>query len=71
MIHDSYGTHATNCPPLNKTLREQYLNVFEVDQLEILLHQLTENNPEIDFPEIPEYGNADISEVLESKYFFS
>ena len=71
MIHDSYGTHATNCPTLNKTLREQYLNVFEVDQLEALLHQLSGANPEIDFPEIPEYGNADISQVLESKYFFS
>jgi DNA-directed RNA polymerase len=71
MIHDSYGTHATNCPTLNKTLREQYLNVFEVDQLEALLHQLSGANPEIDFPEIPEYGNADISQVLDSKYFFS
>jgi DNA-directed RNA polymerase len=47
------------------------MSVFEVDQLELLLHQLSENNPEINFPDIPAYGNADISEVLDSKYFFS
>ena len=49
----------------------QYLKVFEVDQLDLLLQQLSAGNPDIDFPEIPEYGNADISQVLDSKYFFS
>ena len=71
MIHDSYGTHATGCTKLSRILREQYLSVFSVDQLAVLKHQLEEANPNTTFPDIPEYGNADISDVLNSKYFFS
>lgn len=71
MIHDSYGTHATGCTKLARILREQYLSVFSVDQLAVLKHQLEEANPNTTFPDIPEYGNADISDVLNSKYFFS
>lgn len=71
MIHDSYGTHATGCTNMSKILREQYLSVFELDQLALLKQQLIESHPDITFPDIPEYGNADISDVLNSKYFFS
>jgi len=71
MIHDSYGTHATACTELSKVLREQYLGVFALDQLDLFRQQLEEAHPDIDFPDIPEYGTADISEVLGSKYFFS
>ena len=71
MIHDSYGTHATNCDKLSRILREQYYSVFKVDQLGLLLQNLKETHPHIQFPDTPEYGNAHLSEVLESPYFFS
>jgi len=71
MIHDSYGTHAANCDTLSRILREQYYSVFKVDQLEALLKDLKERYPHIEFPDTPEYGNADLSEVLRSQYFFS
>lgn len=71
MIHDSYGTHASNCEKLSRILREQYYSVFKVDQLEVLRHNLKESHPDIEFPDTPEYGNANLSEVLESPYFFS
>ena len=71
MIHDSYGTHASACSTLSKVLREQYFSVFELDQLAIFRQQLEEKHPDIQFPDIPEYGNADLSEVLRSEYFFS
>jgi DNA-directed RNA polymerase len=71
MIHDSYGTHAANCDTLSRILREQYYAVFKVDQLETLLKDLKERYPHIEFPDTPEYGNADLSEVLRSQYFFS
>jgi DNA-directed RNA polymerase len=71
MIHDSYGTHAANCDTLSRILREQYYAVFKIDQLETLLKDLKERYPHIEFPDTPEYGNADLSEVLRSQYFFS
>ena len=71
MIHDSYGTHATGCTLLSKTLREQYYEVFKVDQLKELAHQLSTQHPNIEIPAPPEYGNADLSEVKRSEYFFS
>ena len=71
MIHDSYGTHCTECDGLSRILREEYFKVFEVDQLANFKHQLSEAHPEVDFPALPEYGNADLAEVMRSEYFFS
>lgn len=71
MIHDSYGTHATGCGKLSRILRQEYLKVFELDQLSLLKQSLEEQHPELQFPDIPEYGNADITDVMRSKYFFS
>lgn len=71
MIHDSYGTHANKCDVFSKVLRESYYELFSVDLLQDFLRQVTIQHPHIDFPEIPTYGNADISQVLQSKYFFS
>ena len=69
-IHDSYGTHATNCEALSKVLRKVFVEMFSVDLLRDWKQQL-ETNTGIPLPEPPEYGNADISKIKESTYFFS
>lgn len=70
MIHDSYGTHATNCDLFGKVLRNQFFSIFSVDLLQDLSHQLKHQHPTITIPETPSYGTADISRVCQSKYFF-
>ena len=69
-IHDSYGTHATGCEALSKVLRNVFINMFSVDLLRDWKYQL-ETNTGIELPEPPEYGNADISKIKDSTYFFS
>ena len=70
MVHDSYGTHATHCDELGKALREVFVSMFSVDLLRDFKHQL-EQASGLELPEPPEYGNADISKISESTYFFS
>ena len=69
-IHDSYGTHATNCGALGEVLRNVFVEMFSVDLLQDWKHQL-EHNTNIVLPEPPEYGTADISQITNSTYFFS
>lgn len=71
MIHDSYGTHCKNVPLLNKVIREQAVEIFEKDLLLDWLNQIKEQNPDLVFPDPPQYGSADISKIRDSPYFFS
>ena len=69
-IHDSYGTHATGCEALSKSLRDVFISTFSVDLLRDWKHQL-EQQSGLELPEPPEYGTADISQIKNSTYFFS
>jgi len=69
-IHDSYGTHATGCEALNKTLREVFVEMFSVDILRDWKRQL-EEQAGVELPDPPEYGDADIKAIKDSTYFFS
>jgi DNA-directed RNA polymerase len=71
MIHDSYGTHCKNTDKLAKVIREVAEKMFSEDFLRIWLNQIKEQNPDLKFPEPPEYGSADISLIRDSPYFFS
>ena len=70
MIHDSFGTHTNNCEKFAKILREQTFLLFSVDLLGDFRRKLLRHE-EIQLPELPDYGNFDVTEVLHSKYFFS
>lgn len=70
MIHDSYGTHSTNCPLFGDLLRKTFSDIFKVDLLDDLRQQVLDNNPRLDIQQPPSYGDADISRVCDSKYFF-
>lgn len=75
MIHDDYGTHAANAEHLSRLIREEFVamyseNVFErlADELEAQVKdeekraELTRSRPEL--------GDLDLTQVLESKFFF-
>jgi DNA-directed RNA polymerase, mitochondrial len=69
-IHDSYGTHATGCEALSKILRSVFVDMFSDDLLQDWRNQLS-NQSGLELPAPPDYGNADISKISESTYFFS
>ena len=71
MIHDSYGTHSNKCDALSKITREVFVDTFSKDLLADWRDQLTEQHPDIDFPSPPQSGDADITQIIDSTYFFS
>ena len=71
MIHDSYGTHSNNCDALSKILRQVFVDNFSKDLLADWRDQLALQHPDIDFPDLPDYGSADITLINNSTYFFS
>ena len=71
MIHDSYGTHCKNSDVLAEVIREVAVKMFTDDYLQNWLAQIKEQNPDLEFPEPPTYGSADISLIRDSPYFFS
>jgi len=71
MIHDSFGTHSNKAQLLADTIRSEAVKMFTPDLLREWLGQIKEQNPDLEFPEPPQYGSADISLIRDSPYFFS
>lgn len=75
LIHDSYGTHAADTPFLFTVIREAFLEMYQsLDVAGDIVAQLMEMVPpekREDIPPPPEFGNLDLVEVLESRYFFA
>ena len=70
MIHDSYGTHASNTPILAKRLREAFVNLYkQYDVLEDFRQSALEVLDEV--PDPPKKGDLDLDQIMESKYFFA
>lgn len=70
-VHDSFWSHACDIETLNKILREEFVNLYSQPLLENLLRDFKVSYPDLQFPDIPERGNLDLKEVLNSTYFFS
>lgn len=71
MIHDSYGTHATNCDTMSKVLREVFVDIFTENFLDNFRNQTQCLHPTVELPPVPSLGNLDVSLLLKSEYFFS
>lgn len=66
MIHDDYGTHAADAQRLYGIIRERFVWMYQnFDMLE----SFRATYP--DLPEPPEKGDLDITQVLDSTYFFA
>jgi DNA-directed RNA polymerase len=74
MIHDSYGTHATDTDLLNVVLREEFIKLYSDDVLEEFRQQIIKQLPDElaeQIKEIPPKGALDISVIKDSQYFFA
>ena len=66
VVHDSFGTHACDIEQLGMILRETFIEIYSED---VLGKFREEQNCEL--PALPEYGELDITEVMDSEFFFS
>ncbi|XP_068656238.1 DNA-directed RNA polymerase 2, chloroplastic/mitochondrial-like [Aristolochia californica] len=70
-VHDSYWTHACDVDHMNRILREKFVELYEQPILENLLESFQKSFPSLSFPPLPERGDFDLKEVLDSAYFFN
>jgi DNA-directed RNA polymerase len=73
MIHDSFATVPGDCAKLAEITRRVFVNFYlENDVVSELASQLTAQLPAgAEIPDVPPYGNLDLREVEDSKYFFA
>lgn len=73
LIHDSYGTHACNAPLMARILREEFFLMYvDHDVLASFAEDLRCYLPEgTELPPLPEKGELNLSDVLESPFFFA
>lgn len=74
LIHDSYGTHACDTDDLFKAIRNAFVelytdNVFDRFRDEIMSQMSWEQQQDV--PPTPEYGELELSSVLDSDYCFA
>ncbi|KAJ6808218.1 putative DNA-directed RNA polymerase 1B, mitochondrial isoform X1 [Iris pallida] len=70
-VHDSYWTHACDVDEMNRILREKFVELYETPILENLLESFQESFPSSSFPPLPERGDFNLEDVLDSTYFFN
>ncbi|WVZ70612.1 hypothetical protein U9M48_019261 [Paspalum notatum var. saurae] len=70
-VHDSYWTHACDVDTMNRILREKFVELYDTPILENLLESFEKSFPTLKFPQLPERGDFDMKDVLESPYFFN
>jgi DNA-directed RNA polymerase len=75
MIHDSYGTHAADTERFSKILRESFVAMYsETDFLEHFRDEIAAQLPPeaaAKLPPLPAKGSLELSDVLNSRYFFA
>ncbi|KAJ0984272.1 hypothetical protein J5N97_002628 [Dioscorea zingiberensis] len=70
-VHDSFWTHACDVDRMNQILREQFVELYDIPILENLLESFQTSFPMLTFPPLPERGDFDMRNVLDSPYFFN
>lgn len=72
MVHDSYGVPAAEAPVMAECLREAYVEMFKVNQLERLAEEIRSYAPRgVEIADPPEMGTLDVELVRKSVYFFA
>ena len=69
MIHDSYGTHVADMDTLAAALRYRFVRMYHTDWLRQYWSEWCEATG-LDLPEPPSRGDFDLTQVIESEYFF-
>lgn len=65
VVHDSFGCHAGNMQKLFKHVRQTFVDLYAANPLEDILEQLDASEL------MPEKGNLNVSEILESDFAFA
>lgn len=70
--HDSFASIAADSAALAVATRKAFFELFSPNVLDILRTELVgQLPPDAIIPEVPTYGTLDVSQVLNSPYFFS
>lgn len=69
-VHDSFWTHACDIDEMNEALREQFVELYSQPLLEELKQSFELRYPDITFPDLPEKGDLELSEVKKATFFF-
>ncbi|CAA0841982.1 DNA-directed RNA polymerase 3- chloroplastic [Striga hermonthica] len=70
-VHDSFWTHACDVDRMSKILRQKFGDLYNMRILENLLESFETSYPTLTFPPLPDRGDFDLNQVLESPYFFN
>lgn len=70
-VHDSFGCHAADAPRLALTLREEFIRLYEENDVIANLKEELEKQLRIQLPDPPARGSLDLWKLLDSEYFFS
>ncbi|KAI4389287.1 hypothetical protein MLD38_001528 [Melastoma candidum] len=70
-VHDSYWTHACDVDVMSRILREKFVELYQTPILENLLESFEQSFPSLLFPPLPDRGDFDLKDVLDSPYFFN
>lgn len=74
LVHDSFATHAGQSEEFYDIIRQSFVQLYEPDIFADLLEQFKEQVPEDkhgDFAPLPEKGNLNPEEILDSLYCFA
>ncbi len=75
VIHDSFGTHASDTDRLSGILRETFVQMYEANPLAQfraeLLEQIDDEKVRTEVPPLPPIGKLDLQAVLDATYMFS
>ena len=70
-IHDDYGCHAADVATMQRIIREQFVYMYtEYDILQRFKDEV-EQRTGVTLPPVPEKGDLNIKQVLQSPFFFS
>jgi DNA-directed RNA polymerase len=72
VVHDSFGTDATHIETLLNHVRKAYHAMLKGNYLADFRNAIREQvGPEVNLPKLPEMGDLNVDELLESKYMFA
>ena len=74
MIHDSFGTHATDTGFLSHVLREEFARIYADNWLQRIEDYVRSYAGDIELPSWKEYvtlGDLDVSQVVHAAFFFA
>lgn len=72
MIHDDFGTHAADVEVFRNLIRQCFVQMYkDHDPLQDLYLTTAMTLPDKDIPPVPDSGDLDLVDILDSEYFFA